>query len=194
MRMRSWKLRPALAVSAAALVAWGATCPAAAAAPMPRGAMATMHTLRQLPADPGSGPGSSRPAGFTEFGTLAASPDSARIGDRICAGSCEGSVNGTNGSDGGLCAGRCNGSANGGDGLDGTAGHDGTKGGDGGLCVGTCRNSVNGGNGGNGGHAVRGGNGGNGGAGGNAGRCFGLGCETGGRGGRGGAGGNGGDD
>ncbi|MFF5144822.1 hypothetical protein ACFY6U_34805 [Streptomyces sp. NPDC013157] len=46
-----------------------------------------------------------------------------RIGDRVCAGNCDGTVNGSNGSrDGGICAGRCNGSANGGTGGDGGTG------------------------------------------------------------------------
>ncbi|MFE9499373.1 hypothetical protein [Streptomyces collinus] len=191
MPARPSKFGLGLAVSAAVIAA-GALAPTAMAAPMPQNQAAVSDAAQHLPADnSGNGSGAGRHAfgakvlSGVEFGN-----GNIRVGDNICAGNCNGTVNGTNGTSGGICAGLCNGSANGGNGSSGTPGRDGTAGGNGGICVGVCAGSANGGNGGNGGDAV-GGDGGTGGRGGNGGICLGAGCETSGQGGRGGNGGNG---
>ncbi|MFF3468639.1 hypothetical protein ACWCQN_48055 [Streptomyces sp. NPDC001984] len=200
MRMRSWKVRLGLTVSTAltAGVAAGALAPAAMAAPVPQSHTA-MVAARQLPADnarPGGGSqfGSGQFGnifGSGQFGNIKASDGSVRIGDRVCAGNCNATVNGSNGSPGGICAGLCNGSANGGTGTTGAPGREGGTGGKGGICAGICGGSANGGTGGTGGAAVGTGDGGRGGTGGNGGICLGLGCESGGMGGTGGTGGTG---
>ncbi|MFJ8493766.1 hypothetical protein ACIRBZ_36310 [Streptomyces sp. NPDC094038] len=188
MRMRSWKARLGLTASAvlAAGVAVGALAPAATAAPAPQSRTA-VTAARQLPAD-SAGPG----AGHIRFGTVSAGNGSVRIGDRVCAGNCNGTVNGSDGSPGGgICAGLCNGSANGATGTAGAPGRQGGTGGAGGICAGICGASANGGTGGTGGAAAGTGDGGRGGTGGTGGICLGLGCATGGRGGTGGDGGTG---
>ncbi|MEV4452984.1 hypothetical protein AB0K24_47875 [Streptomyces mirabilis] len=125
MRMRSWKVRLGLTVSTVltAGVAAGALAPAAMAAPMPQSHTAVVAAARQLPADgaqpgggsrPGSGQFASGQFGSGQFGTVKVGDGSVRIGDRVCAGNCNGTVNGSNGGQGGICAGLCNGSANGG--------------------------------------------------------------------------------
>ncbi|MHA5047773.1 hypothetical protein [Streptomyces sp. SD15] len=195
MRMHSWKFRLGLVVSTA-LIGGGAMAPAATAAPMPQTDVTVTNAAQHLPAAPkgdGNSSGGGRFVGNGEFGDIQVGSDSVRIGDRVCAGNCSGTVNGSNGSNGGICAGVCNGSANGGNGTNGGPGRNGTNGGNGGICAGVCGGSANGGNGGNGGDAVNGGDGGNGGKGGNGGTCTGTGCQTSGQGGRGGNGGNGGN-
>ncbi len=187
MRIRSWKVRIGLTFSAAltAGVVAGALAPAAMAAPVPQSRTATA-AARQLPAD------SARPGGgIGQFGPIKGGDGSVRIGDRVCAGNCNATVNGSNGGQGGICAGLCNGSANGGTGTTGTPGREGGTGGAGGICAGICGGSANGGTGGTGGAVVGTGDGGRGGTGGRGGICLGLGCESGGRGGTGGTGGTG---
>ncbi|MFB7445685.1 hypothetical protein [Streptomyces mirabilis] len=192
MRIRSWKVRLGLTVSTAltAGVAAGALAPAAMAAPMPQNHTAVVAAARQLPAD-GARPGGGSQFANGQFGTVKVGDGSVRIGDRVCAGNCNGTVNGSNGGQGGICAGLCNGSANGGTGTAGAPGREGGIGGQGGICAGICGGSANGGTGGTGGAAVGTGDGGRGGKGGTGGICLGLGCESGGMGGRGGTGGAG---
>ncbi|WP_331743794.1 hypothetical protein OG762_48515 (plasmid) [Streptomyces sp. NBC_01136] len=194
MRMRSWKVRLGLTVSTAltAGVAAGVLAPAAMAAPVPQDHTTAVAAARQLPV------GSAQPGGGGRFGSgsfgtvnVKVGDGSVRIGDRVCAGNCNGTVNGSSGSKGGICAGLCNGSANGGTGTTGAPGREGGIGGKGGICAGICGGSANGGTGGTGGAAVGTGDGGRGGNGGIGGICLGLGCESGGMGGRGGAGGAG---
>ncbi|MFE3166183.1 hypothetical protein [Streptomyces sp. NPDC059224] len=194
MRTRSWKVRLGLTVSTvlAAGAAAAVASPAAMAAPVPQGhtatsAAATAAPTRQLPAD------SARPGGGSLFGggrivTVKAGDGSVRIGDRVCAGNCNSTVNGSNGGHGGICAGLCDNSANGGTGTPGTPGRqdtdggtggNGGNGGNGGICAGICTNSAGGGTGGTGGTAAGTGTGGRGGNGGAGGICLGLGCGTG---------------
>ncbi len=192
MRVRSWKLRLGLTVSTAltAGLTAGALAPTAMAAPMPQSHSAAMAAARQLPAE-GTQPGGGGQIGSASFGSVTVGNGSLRIGDQVCAGSCNGTVNGSNGGKGGICAGLCEGSANGGTGTTGAPGREGGIGGQGGICAGICGGSANGGTGGTGGVAVGTGDGGKGGKGGTGGICLGLGCETGGTGGKGGTGGSG---
>ncbi|MCX4961301.1 hypothetical protein [Streptomyces virginiae] len=184
MRTRSTKFRLGLIISAT-LIGAGAIAPVATAAPAP--STRTVSAFGSGDAHPGGG----RFHGKAVLGGVKVDKGSVRVGDRVCAGNCEGSVNGTNGGKGGICAGLCNGSANGGNGTTGVPSGNGTNGGKGGICAGTCNGSANGGNGGTGGVALPGGDGGKGGTGGDGGLCIGFGCgTTGGLGGNGGAGGN----
>ncbi|MFE1988561.1 hypothetical protein [Streptomyces mirabilis] len=159
MRIRSWKVRLGLTVSTAltAGVAAGALAPAAMAAPMPQNHTAVVAAARQLPAD-GARPGGGSQFANGQFGTVKVGDGSVRIGDRVCAGNCNGTVNGSNGGQGGICAGICGGSANGGTGGTGGAavgtgdGGRGGKGGTGGICLGLgCESGGMGGRGGTGG-------------------------------------------
>ncbi|MGW0209475.1 hypothetical protein ACWDZ8_28000, partial [Streptomyces sp. NPDC003233] len=111
MGSHSWKFGIGLAVSTV-VIAGGAMAPAAMADTGPVGG--------------GSG-GSPSSLSSVHVGN-----GSVRIGDSICAGDCNGTVNGAKGAGGGICAGLCNGSANGGDGTAGAPGRNGGKGGDGG--------------------------------------------------------------
>ncbi|MBA4860799.1 hypothetical protein H1V43_05285 [Streptomyces sp. PSKA54] len=181
MRINSWKFRLVVAATTA-LIGGGALAPAATAAPLPQADAHQTSAVQRLPTGDDSN---------DAFGEVTVGEDNARLGDRACAGNCNGTVNGTNGSDGGICAGLCDGSANGGRGTNGGPGQNGTNGGNGGVCVGVCGGSANGGDGGDGGDAVDGGDGGDGGTGGDGGLCVGVGCETSGQGGRGGNGGQG---
>ncbi|MFP1625476.1 hypothetical protein ACLB9X_09895 [Streptomyces sp. 5K101] len=181
MRKLFSKRRLGFAVSTA-VIAGVAMVPATAmAAPMPQGNVVKVNAAQQLPADRSG----------DSLGIKVGKNGSVQVGDRVCAGNCNGTVNGSSGSHGGICAGICNGSANGGTGTQGAPGKNGGNGGRGGVCVGVCHGSVNGGNGGNGGNALPGGDGGTGGKGGKGGICVGLGCQTSGQGGRGGTGGDG---
>lgn len=194
MRARSWKFRLGLVVSTS-LIGAGAMVPAATAAQVSTSLTAQTVSVTGEHYGSASGGGDSRP-GTGRFGGKVAlngvkvGNGSVRVGDKVCAGSCNGTVNGTNGGKGGVCVGLCNGSANGGAGTTGGIGGNGTNGGRGGVCAGVCSGSVNGGNGGNGGAAPVGGDGGDGGRGGTGGICIGSGCETSGQGGRGGDGGD----
>ncbi|MFE3326599.1 hypothetical protein [Streptomyces sp. NPDC059176] len=177
----SWKMRMGLAASIV-LLGGGVTAPAAMAAHVPQTGASPTRVPHELPAD--------RDGGL--LGKVKVGMDgSFRVGDRVCAGNCNGSVNGTDGSKGGVCVGLCKGSANGGDGAVGVPGRDGTDGGAGGICTGICDESANGGRGGDGGVATEGSDGGTGGRGGAGGICIGIGCLTSGQGGDGGDGGDG---
>lgn len=180
MRTRSTKFRLGLIISAT-LIGAGAMAPVATAAPAP-----SAQTVSAF-ADGDARPGGGRFDGRAVLDGVKVDKGSVRVGDRVCAGNCEGSVNGTKGGKGGICAGLCNGSANGGTGATGVPGGNGKNGGKGGICAGTCNGSANGGTGGTGGVALPGGDGGKGGTGGEGGICFGFGCGT-----TGGFGGNGG--
>ncbi len=166
MHIRSWKVRLGLTVSTAltAGVAAGALAPAAMAAPVPQNHTAVVAAARQLPADGARPGGGSQFANGQfasgQFGTVKVGNSSVRIGDRVCAGNCNGTVNGSNGGQGGICAGLCNGSANGGTGM--APGREGGIGGQGGICAGICGGSANGGTGGTGGAAAGTGDGGRG--------------------------------
>ncbi|MDX3539630.1 hypothetical protein PV721_35950 [Streptomyces sp. MB09-01] len=202
MRVRSWKFRLGLLVSST-LIGAGAMAPVATAAPaLPSHTVEAPAGQQQVPA-PGGGDnqtggnrfgrnGAIGKYGDQLLGKVKLDKDSVRVGDKVCAGKCNGSVNGTEGGNGGICAGLCNGSANGGTGATGRpGGGTGGTGGNGGVCAGVCHGSVNGGDGGTGGAASPGGDGGEGGLGGDGGICVGVGCGTSGFGGRGGNGGMG---
>ncbi|MGW2583962.1 hypothetical protein ACWCYZ_21980, partial [Streptomyces virginiae] len=107
MRTRSTKFRLGLIISAT-LIGAGAVAPVATAAPAP--SAQTVSAFGSGDARPGGG----RFHGKAALGGVKVDKGSVRVGDRVCAGNCDGSVNGTNGGKGGICAGLCNGSANGG--------------------------------------------------------------------------------
>ncbi|CAM5297530.1 hypothetical protein SAVIM338S_00399 [Streptomyces avidinii] len=195
MRARSWKFRLGLVVSTT-LIGAGAMVPAATAAQAstsltPQTVSATGERHGPAPGNGESRPGASRFGSKVALSGVKVGNGSVRVGEKVCAGSCNGTVNGTNGGRGGVCVGLCNGSANGGVGATGGIGGNGSTGGKGGVCAGVCGGSANGGTGGNGGAAPAGGDGGNGGKGGLGGICIGSGCQTSGQGGRGGNGGEG---
>lgn len=167
----SWTRRIGI-IASAAVIGGAVLAPAAMAAPTSH-PTASVSMAPNLPAEDDD---------EAQPGRVTVDDGSLRVGDRICAGNCNGSANGTDGTNGvtsgGICAGLCNGSANGGNGTTGGPGRDGTDGGKGGICAGICRGSANGGAGGNGGDTTDSGAGGDGGSGGDGGVCVGIGCRT----------------